>query len=198
MHIKSSISLGCVMAMSAFAVSAQTSVDKSFTTASETCEGVQWSDRAVQMYPTIAEACQSVEVRSGKTYVKFEGEVKKNVDRGKQLVVRFKDGGDMTLTPPAETKMYIDGRLTPVADLKSGDDLTFYIAEDRLAAQFPETNAVTTRYAVVPITQSQPAEEPREQMAALPHTAGFLPLLGLAGCLSFGLAVGMRLLRKQR
>jgi hypothetical protein len=197
MHIKIAVCLGCVLGCSAFAAGAQTSVDRSFTTSSETCDGITWSDRAVQMYPTIAKACQAVEVRNGKKYVKFEGTVRRNVDRGKQLVVRFKDGGDMTLTPPEETRVYIDGRLTPVANLKSGDDLSFYIAEDRLAAQFPETDAVTTRYAVVPI--AQPAEEEPQQMAAaLPSTAGFLPLVGLASCLSFGLAIAVRLRRNQR
>jgi len=194
MHIKKSVWLGVVLGCGASIASAQTSVDKSFSTVSETCDGVRWSDRAVQMYPTIASACQGVEVRDGKTYVKFEGTVKRNIDRGKQLVVRFKDGGDMTLTPPAETNVYIDGKKTPVAQLRNGDDLQFYIAEDRLAAQFPETNAVTTHYAVVPI--ARPAEEQPEQVASLPATAGFLPLMGLVSCLTLGLATLLTLLRR--
>jgi hypothetical protein len=197
MHIKYSVWLGCVLGCAASLVSAQTTVDKSFTTVSKSCDGIQWSDRAVQTYPTIAEACQSVEDRNGKTFVKFQGRVKKNIESGKQLVVNFKDGGDMTLTPPPETNVYIDGRLTPVAKLKNGDDLTFYIAEDRLAAQFPETEAVTTRYAVVPIVRSQETEEPA-QMASLPATAGFLPLVGLASCLTLGLAMLMAIRRHSR
>jgi hypothetical protein len=152
------------------------------------------------MYPTIGSACQAVEERNGKTYVKFEGKVKRNVDRGKQLVVNFKDGGDITLTPPPETNLYMSGRPTPVANLKSGDELTFYVAEDRLAAQFPETDAVTTRYAVVPIVaQEEVAEEEPERTASLPATGGFLPFVGLAGWVALGLAALLTLFgRKTR
>jgi hypothetical protein len=121
--------------------------------------------------------------------------VKRNIDRGKQLVVRFKDGGDMTLSPPPETNVYIDGKKTPVAQLRNGDDLQFYIAEDRLAAQFPETSAVTTRYAVVPLATPAPEAQP-EQVASLPATAGFLPLMGLVSCLTLGLATLLTLLRR--
>jgi hypothetical protein len=196
MHIKKSLWLGCALACGASMASAQTTVDKTFSTVSESCDGIRWSDRAMQTYPTIADACQSVEVREGKHFVKFTGKVKRNVDRGKQLVVNFKDGGDMTLTPPPETAVYIDGRRTPVASLRSGDELTFYISEDRLAAQFPETDATTTRYAVAPIVRTQAVEEEPERVASLPSTGGFLPLVGLGGCLSLGLAALLTLFRR--
>lgn len=185
MRINKSIWLGCVLACGVPIASAQTSVDRSFTPVSSSCEGIRWSDRALQMYPTIGSACQGVEQRNGKTYVKFTGKVKRNVDQGKQLVVNFKDGGDITLNPPPDTNLYIDGQPTPVAKLRDGNELTFYIAEDRLVAQFPETEAVTTRYAVLPIA---PPQEESEQMAALPATAGFWPAVGLAGWLALGLA----------
>jgi hypothetical protein len=196
MRIKYSVVWGCVLGCATSFANAQTDVDRSFSTVSDSCEGVRWSDRAVQTYPTIASACQAVETRNGKTFVKFEGRVKRNVDGGKQLVVNFKDGGDMTLTPPPETNVYIDGRLTPVAKLRNGDELTFYIAEDRLAAQFPETQAVTTRYAVVPIVRSEEPEAEPEQMASLPATAGVLPLVGLASCLMLGLGTLLTLFRR--
>lgn len=187
--------LGYAFVFGASMAGAQTDVDRSFTTVSKTCDGIRWSDRALQMYPTIASACQAVEERDGRTFVKFEGTVRRNVNRGKELVMNFKDGGQITLTPPPETNLYLDGKPTPVADLRSGDQLTFYIAEDRLAAQFPETEAVTTRFVVVPLTrpeQTAAAEEP-ERTASLPATAGWLPLLGLAGgaLLGFGALLGI-------
>ena len=129
------VSTACLI-VCASAATAQTSVDKSFTAVSKNCDGIQWSDRALATYPTIASACQSVEERNGKTFVKFQGTLKKNVNRGQQLVVNFKDGGDVTLTPPPETSFYVDGKKTKVADLQRGSELNFYIAEDRLAAQF--------------------------------------------------------------
>ena len=130
------VSTACLI-VCASAATAQTSVDKSFTAVSKDCSGIQWSQRALTMYPTIGSACQSVEERNGKTFVKFQGTLKKNVNRGEQLVVNFKDGGDVTLTPPPETSFYVDGKKTKVADLQRGSELNFYIAEDRLAAPGP-------------------------------------------------------------
>jgi hypothetical protein len=180
-----------VLACGLSVANAQTDIDRSFTTVSKTCDGIRWSDRALQMYPTIGSACQAVEERDGKTFVKFEGTVRRNIQRGKELVVDFKDGGNVTLTPPADTSLFIDGRPTPVDQLESGDRLTFYVAEDRLAAQFPETEAVTTRYTIVPIARAEQEvaqEEQAERTAALPATAGWLPLLGLAGWVALGFA----------
>jgi LPXTG-motif cell wall-anchored protein len=188
------LSAACLIAC-ASAATAQTSVDKSFTAVSKTCDGIQWSEAALARYPTIAEACQGVEERNGKTFVKFEGTVKRNVNKGEQLVVNFKDAGDMTLTPPPETNVYINGQRTPVSKLSRGDELNFYIAEDRLAAQIPETESQTARLIVVPITPSEPAEE---QMAALPATASPLPLFALAGFLSLGLGGLLNLYRRRR
>ena len=90
------VSTACLI-VCASAATAQTSVDKSFTAVSKDCNGIQWSDRALTLYPTIASACQGVEERNGKTYVKFQGTLKRNVNRGEQLVVNFKDGGEVTL-----------------------------------------------------------------------------------------------------
>ena len=98
------VSTACLI-VCASAATAQTSVDKSFTAVSKDCNGIQWSDRALATYPTIASACQGVEERNGKTYVKFQGTLKRNVNRGEQLVVNFKDGGEVTLTPPARDEL---------------------------------------------------------------------------------------------
>ncbi len=200
MRLGKSLWLGFALACGVFVASAQTDVDRSFTTVSKTCDGIRWSDRALRMYPSIASACQAVEERNGKTFVKFQGTVRQNVDRGEQLVINFKDGGEVTVRPPAETRLYIDGKPTKVADLRRGDQLTFYIAEDRLAAQFPETEAVTTRFVIVPlVTPGGGAQEQPERTAALPATAGWLPLLGLAGWMLLGIAAFLGLIaRKSR
>jgi hypothetical protein len=188
------VSTACLIACAA-AATAQTSVDRSFEAVSRDCSGIQWSDRALAAYPTIASACQGVEERNGKTYVKFEGTLKRNVNRGQQLVVNFKDGGEVTLSPPAETSLYIDGKKTKVADLQRGSELNFYIAEDRLAAQFPETETQSARLIVVPIVVHE--QEP-ERMAALPETAGPLPLLALGGMLTLGFGGMLTLFRRRR
>jgi hypothetical protein len=172
--------------------SAQSSTDRSFTAVSDNCDTVTWSERALATYPTIASACQGVEERNGKRYVKFQGKVKSSQDKGQRLVVNFKDGGEVTLTPPPETNLYVNGKKTPVADLARGDELRFYIAEDRLAAQFPETETTSARFVIVPIVVRE------QQLAALPHTAGTLPLLALMGTFSLSLGGLLSLYRRRR
>lgn len=187
------VSTACLIACASVAT-AQTSVDKSFTPVSKDCSGIQWSERALATYPTIASACQGVEERNGKTYVKFEGKLQRNVNRGEQLVIHFKDGGEVTVTPPPETSFYVNGKKTKVADIQRGSDLNFYIAEDRLAAQFPETEVQSARLIVVPIV----VHEQGERMASLPSTAGPLPLLALGGMLMLGFGGLLTLFRRRR
>lgn len=186
MSMKVGISFACLLAGATLA-NAQTAVDRSFTSTSNDCSGIQWSERALERYPTIGSACQSVEQRNGKTYVKFQGKLKRN-EGGQRIVVDFKDGGEMTLTPPPETTVYIDGRRTPVSRLQRGDELNFYIAEDRLAAQFPETETATARFVVVPLETTQVREEPEQMAASLPSTGSWVPMLAIGAfmALMFG------------
>jgi hypothetical protein len=196
MSMKTTTMLATTCLVVCASAAAQTKVDRSFTAVSKDCSGIQWSEQAVDTYPTIASACQGVEERNGKTYVKFQGKVKRNVNRGEQLVVNFKDGGEVTLSPPAETHLYVNGKRTPVADLQRGDDLNFYIAEDRLAAHFPETESATARLVIVPIVVREVESE--ERMAALPSTASPLPLVALGGFLTLGLGGLLTLYRRRR
>ena len=185
------LSAVCLLAC-ASAASAQSSTDRSFTAVADNCDSVVWSERAVATYPAIASACQGVEQRNGKRYVKFSGTVKRAENQGQRLVVNFKDGGEVTLTPPPETRLYVNGKKTPVSDLARGDQLNFYIAEDRLAAQFPETEEISARFVLVPIVIRE------QQLASLPSTAGPLPLLALIGTLSLGLGGLLSLYRRRR
>jgi hypothetical protein len=195
MSIRVGISLACLLAGVTLA-NAQTSVDRSFTSTSNDCSGIQWSERALERYPTIGSACQSVEERDGKKYVKFQGTLKRN-EGGERIVVDFKDGGEITLTPPPETSVYVDGRRTPVAKLRRGDELNFYIAEDRLAAQFPQAETQTAQFTIVPMAVTEaPAEE--QMAASLPATASWLPALGVGGVIMLMFASLLALFRHLR
>lgn len=184
------ISLGSSIA----AVAAQSSVDRSFTAAGRECSSVHWSTTALRRYPQIAAACQEVVERGGIAYVKFEGELSRN-EAGRELKVKFRDAGEMTLTPPAELRVYVDGRRVAVEDLKPGDELTFYIAETRLAAQFyaqeqsPET---TEEYVAVPIVYTE------ELAATLPETGSKLPWIGALGMLLVSVAALLNMRRLVR
>lgn len=197
MNARTRVVTACLLSCTVFAAFAQTSVDRSFTTTAKNCDGVKWSAKALATYPTIASACQAVEERDGKNYVKFEGTVKRNANEGKQLTVNFKDGGEVTLTPPPETTLYVDGRRTPVADLKRGDKLSFYISEDRFVAQLPSDETPTAQFVAAPIAPAAPSEGDEQMAAALPATASPLPLLGLCGFIVLGAGAVLTLFRRR-
>ena len=190
--IVTSLSAGILIA---FASVANAQSSKSFTAVSDNCDSVTWSAEALATYPTIASACQGVLERNGKRYVKFEAKVKSVKDQGQRLVMNFKDGGEMTLTPPPETVLSVNGKKTPISSLSRGDELRFYVAEDRFAAQFPEVETASAQYVIVPIVLR---DNSQEQLASLPHTAGPLPLLALLGTLSLGLGGLLSLSRRRR
>jgi len=184
------LSLGAAATGSA----AQSSVDRSFTTSGRECSSVHWSTTALRKYPQIAAACQDVLERDGVSFVKFEGKLSHNA-AGQEIKVKFKDAGEMTLTPPPELRVYVDGRRVPVEDLKPGDELTFYIAEDRLAAQFyaeEQTPATSQEYVAVPIVYTE------ELAAALPATGSKLPWIGALGMLLVSMAALLNVRRLVR
>lgn len=188
---------GAAISLVAAAALAQTSVDRSFTTTSKNCNGVNWSAEALKAYPNIASACQAVEERNGKTYVKFEGRVERNINRGEQIAINFRDGDTMTLSPPANTQLYVNGKKTPVADLQRGDQLNFYVPEDQFVAQVHEETP--TQYVVVPIVYREVIREPAPQQAAsLPHTAGDVPLFALGGFMLLGMGAGLTIVRLRK
>lgn len=198
-----------VLAAFTTAASAQTSVDRTFKAGGEHCRDVEWSQELLREYPGIGAACQSVEHRAGKTYVKFEGTVKEVIENGRQVRIDFKEGETLTLAPPANAVLYMDGRETPISQLRRGTKLNFYVPEDQLTAQLFADDSGTKTVAVPIVTeqavvreQSQPAQmaAQRESVAAreLPATAGALPLVAVFGVMLLIAGAGATLYRVLR
>jgi hypothetical protein len=188
----------CIAALAAASIAdaQQQRAGAAFTTTGTNCSDVRWSQEALRQYPRIASACREVMERDGKHYVRFEGEVQRVADRGRELTIDFRDGDTLTLTPPENLSVSINGRPTAPRDLRPGDDLTFYVPQDLLAASFFAGQPETAPPQVVPI------EPPREVVAqtqpprqALPRTASVLPFTALAG---FALLAVGALLRLRR
>lgn len=201
MRTRHLISFAFAASLWTFGASAQSNIDRSFTTTSNNCDDVQWSEEMQQRYPDIDSACQSVEERNGKKYVRFEGTVRSA--SASTLDVNFRGGGRVQMEPPEGTKIYMNGKQVPVSDLRRGDQLTFYVPEDRMSVQFyPDEQLANTQESQavnVPIAAAQQAtpEEDEDRMAMLPSTAGVLPWLGLASLFLLALAGTLRLLRHQ-
>ena len=98
------------------------------------CLEIVWSQETLARAPKIGSACQEVLQKDGKTYVRFDGEVKKVSKGGTEVVMAMKGGNTITLNPPEGRMVYVGGKKVPVKSLRPGDTLVFYIPEDRLAA----------------------------------------------------------------
>jgi hypothetical protein len=137
-----------------------------FTATGNTCSTVTWSQDALQKYPTIGAACQDVMQRDGKSYVKFTGEVVGVADGGRKLTIDFKGGGVFTVSAPENMNVSINKQRTRVRDLRRGDQLSFYIPQDRLTVlDVFDGDATTAAVQELPI---EPTPPPPEPVAAAP------------------------------
>lgn len=177
------------------AILAQTRTDSAFEATGTRCEDVTWSKETLAKYPRIADACQSVTQRDGKYFVVFSGTVRTVSDSGRSLTMDFKDGDRVTLNPPPDMRFNIDGKATRARDLRRGDQLNFYVPQDRLVAQIPEGERIS---APIPITHWQPqrvALVPSAKLSRtgpeLPKTASNLPCVAVGGLLLIALGAGM-------
>src|SRR4029077_6995854 len=137
-----------------------------FTATGNTCSTVTWSQDALQKYPTIGAACQDVMQRDGKSYVKFTGEVVGVADGGRKLTIDFKGGRVFTVSAPENMNVSINKQRTRVRDLRRGDQLSFYIPQDRLTVlDVFDGDATTAAVQELPI---EPTPPPPEPVAAAP------------------------------
>src|SRR5678810_664433 len=184
MKTRAKIIVAAAALAAAAGVNAQSSVDKAFTANGSNCTQITWSAEMMAKHPKIASACQEVLQRDGKTHVKFEGTVKKVSKGGGEVVMAMTGADNITLQPTAEKAVYIGGNKVAVKDLRPGDELRFYVPEDRVVAAVMETpSAPVEEIAIAPETTTVAMTEPAAEM---PKTANNWPLLALFGVLSLG------------
>ena len=200
MRVCTTMIVGAAAAVACATAFAQERQSRAFTATGTSCSQVTWSQESLALYPRIASACEEVMQRDGRYYVRFSGDVQRVADRGRLVTIDFRDGDRLTLTPPENMALFINGQRTPVTDLRVGDQLRFYVPQDQLAASFFESEAPTAQVQVVPIAPPAPAEpgllaqsQPAPG-ARLPRTASPLPLVGVAALalLAFGGALTVR------
>ncbi len=193
MNTRAKIIAAAVAMAAAAGVFAQTSVDKSFT-ASDTsdCTQINWSPEMLAKHPKIASACQEVMHRDGKTYVKFEGTVKKVAKGGSEVTMQMKGGSDkLVLNPDPNKVLNIGGNKVKVKNLKPGDELTFYVPDGRVVAAVMETP--TAPIEEIPISDAPVTQVAMTQTTYdMPKTASSWPLVALFGALAIGFAGVMR------
>jgi hypothetical protein len=182
------------------------------------CAELSWDKAIVARYPNIAAACQEVVVSNGVPFARFTGELVQ-LNRDGSVKFDFKDregrslGRATTLKPAPTQRAMIEGRAYRFSELQIGQELSMYIPEARLVVATEPTappDAVAQIVLDEPVTAEQPAAPARLAQATpqsatvqptrLPDTAGWTPMLGLAGliALAAGILLQMRRRPKQR
>lgn len=178
-----------------------TPTDLTFTATGTRCEDVKWSPQTLERYPHIVAACQRVVQRDGRYFVVFSGTVHSVAPYGRTMSVAFENGDEVTLTPPTDIKFDIGGTMMRPRDVRPGQQLTFYVPQDRFVAEVPEGQRVSPP---IPITRWEPqltAGTEHASMAPpaqLPQTGTELGLLALAGFGLMAAGAGLTTLRCRR
>lgn len=160
----------------------------------ETCSQVNWSPRLLSQYPRIADGCQEIVTINGTNWARFEGTlVSVNSNGSVTSTVKNRDGrqlGVLRLKPAAGQMALIDGRNVPFSALSPGQNLNLYVAEGAYAVATEPGVATSDEAQILP-----PPDEVAATTAELPHTAGPLPWVALAGAVLLVGASGLALRR---
>jgi hypothetical protein len=98
------------------------------------CANIQWSGKFLSKYPRAPAACQTVDMKDGVKYAKFEGKVLDvNADSVKVAIVNVAGtpSGEVAWHTTADDDIMINNKMSKVADLKKGDGLEFWVQEGK-------------------------------------------------------------------
>lgn len=116
------------------------------------CAEVKYSKEFLAKWPNSPAACLEARDHDGKRYVKFNAKVYLNsADRTtvELLNVRGDRLSTFSFKPAPGTGINIDGKKVAFTDLKPGDEITFWVSQDRLSAH-SQPGSTEESWAVLP------------------------------------------------
>jgi hypothetical protein len=187
------------------------------TVSAAECSDITWQKEILARYPRIAAACQEVVVSNDTRFARFKGELVQVRPNG-SVTIDFKDrdgrslGKPTTLQPAPTQRALIQGRYYRLSELMPGQELNMYVPEAGLAvAMEPVTPSVPMAKMVLdepaapaeappaPVRLAEATPQPAaSESARLPDTAGWTPLLALAGVLALGGGIALSMRRRLR
>lgn len=170
-----------------------------------TCDDISFSGAVLERYPDAANGCWDVVERDGERYAKMKVELMRTSNNRATFRFMHPDGTTgptKSITVPSDWRARIDGRNYRVRDLGRGQELTVYMPSDRWAAHVARDSAIeVANYELADIEDEDAAgagaAAAAGSMAALPSTAGPMPLFALLGALSLIGAAGLRIARRK-
>ncbi len=163
---------------------------------SKTCRDVDFKPSALERFPEMREACESVVSRDGEDYIKIRAEVRST--RRNQIRLYFPALRQTITVSPRDMTASADvgGEQVAFRDLRQGQEIRIYLPLSEI--EEPVIDEVVLVVTEAPI-ETHPAVQ-ETMTAAMPSTASLWPAVGLLGGLfAFaGVMVGgaRRLLRR--
>lgn len=209
------LALACASAAQAQQADAKTLAKPAVDAAS--CADIRWQEQIRELYPNIAAACQEVVVSNDTRFARFSGELVQ-ANRNGSVKIDFKDrdgnslGKATTLQLAPNQRAFIEGKYLRFSELLPGQQLNLYVPENSLAVATELGAQPESMARIVPDDQTAPADVSREpvrlaeataqpaeaEATRLPDTAGWTPLLALAGVLALGGAIALMGRRRLR
>ena len=154
------------------------------------CDDFRPTSDAVNRFPELIGACQSVVEINGAQYAKFEAVVRRVSGRNVTLRIPAVNR-TMRVSPPNNARVEIGGRKVRVRDLVRRQELSIYLAVTEFAEPvIDELAFLTDEDAIV--------SADAESVAALPTTASPWPFVTLFAVLMLGIGLALRRIRMQR
>jgi hypothetical protein len=113
------------------------------------CDSVNWGQEVLAKFPNASKGCHSVMMKNNEAYAKYVAEVESVNKQTKEVTLHMLDTKDkafskVVIAPKEGASVKIDGKDTPVAKLKKGDKVSFYIPHDRWGLYSdPESTPIT-------------------------------------------------------
>ncbi len=209
------LALGCTSAAHAQQADARTLAKPAVDAAS--CANMRWQEQIRELYPNIAAACQEVVVSNDTRFARFTGELVQ-ANRNGSVKIDFKDrngdslGRATTLQFAPDQRAFIEGKYFRFSELVPGQQLNLYVPENSLtvatelgaspesmARIVPDDQNAPAAVPAAPVRLAEAAAQPAEAQATrLPDTAGWSPLLALAGVLALGCGLALTARRRFR
>ena len=101
------------------------------------CSSLRYSKEFLDRYPNAAAACLEARIYKGETYMKVRGKV--YIQDKPTLSVAFMDPYGNTLgtvsVSDLKLRVIVDGKEVDVADLRTDEELTFWVPESMFSAE---------------------------------------------------------------
>ena len=122
------------------------------------CSEVKYSSEFLEKYPHAPAACIEAIEKEGKRYAKFNAKVYltgPEITTVNLLNTKGDTVDTFSLKPGPDQKIKINGKDTKFSDLHAGEEITFWVSEDRMeAAELP--GATEHTWAVAPPPPAKP------------------------------------------